>query len=535
LVQSRLAETNRDEFCQVIHAFTKLDETCNLIIFKYFEDFYIFEITSYYQQKSKELRLENNILLYMQKALDCFDHEHQITHNFSLDRSWNVTKTIFINEIIGSYSDKCLEDRAFIKTLRSGDKNNIRTHYEFLHHTHYTKVVDNYSIYIEECIKELPNDTGVMDAMMAMNKREHAYIDDILSCHEQNLDFVEIIHKAWRNFLSKHSGIVTLFVRNIDKMIRHDDKDIDIKAGNILAFFDYISDKDVFLERYRDLMINRLIDKYNPDSEYTVIQILKTKMGPSYVFPLISMMNDMKLNNNYKAEFDPNEQKRTTAMVLSVQWGIKTDYTKWILPSHIETELEEYISFFMNKHGRNKRVQPFYTLGQVIIKGIYDKKTYEFIMTPVQAMCFMAIGEGYKTIEEIADKVILSGDKDIQNILSSLVKGGLLKNEDHRWSINELYTSKRRINRIPTVELKVLKEKDGEVVANRGYVIDGVIMRIMKSRRRLSHTDLIVESGAQIKLFKPNVKDIKKRIDNLMEREYLERDEQDRSYYCYVA
>ena len=535
LIQCRLAETDRNQFCQTISAFTKLDETCNLMMFKYFEDFYISDVTFHYQKKSREWRLLNNIMLYMQKALDYLNHERETTHHFYLDRSWNITKGIFISEIIGSYSDTCMEDGAFIKTLRSGDKNNIRTHYEFLQHTHFTEIVDNYSTYIGECIGELPKDTSIIEVMIVMNNREHEYIDEIFSCHEKYIDFVEIIHKAWKNLLSKQSGLLSLFVRNIDKMIRNDDKDTDIKAANILAFFEYISDKDVFLQYYRDMMIHRLLDKYNADQEYIVIHILKTNMGGGYVLPLVSMMNDMNINNKYKYEFDPYTNKRTNAMVLSIQWGIKMDPTEWILPSCIDTELGDYISFFMTKYGRNKRLRTLHTLGQVIIKGIYNNKTYEFIMTPIQAMCFLAIGEGSNTMEEIADKVIKKGDKDIHNILTSLVKGGLLKAENNQWVINELYVSKRRINRIPAVDLKVSSEKNPEVVANRGYIIDGVIMRIMKSRRRLSHSDLIIDSGGQIKLFKPDVKDIKRRIESLLERDYLERDKENSSYYCYVA
>jgi hypothetical protein len=536
LIQSRLVESDRDEFCEVITAFTRLDETCNLMMYKYFEDFYVHAITVHYQKKSREWRLLNNIMLYMKKALDYLDHERETTHNFFLDRSWNITKDIFIHEIIGSYSDTCMEDKAFIKTLRSADKDNIRTHYEFLQHTHYSEVLGNYSIYIGECIRDLPHDTGILEAMISMNKRERNYIDDIFSCHVDFVDFVEIVQKAWRNLLSKQSGLVSLFVRTIDKMIRNDDKDIDVKAENILAFFEYISDKDIFLQSYRDLMIHRLLENYNADQEYIVIQILKIKMGGGYVLPLVSMMNDMNLNKKYNSEFDPYTNRRITAMVLSIQWGIKMEPTEWKLPSCIETELGEYISFFMDKYGRNKRLRTLYTLGRVIIKGVYNNnKTYEFIMTPVQAMCFMAIGEGPTTMEAIADKVIMNGDKDIQNILMSLVKGGLLKTDNNQWSINELYVSKRRINRMPAVDLKVSTEKNTEVFANRGYIIDGVIMRIMKSRRRLSHSDLIIESGGHIKLFKPDVKDIKKRIESLIERDYLERDKEDRSYYCYIA
>ena len=40
---------------------------------------------------------------------------------------------------------------------------------------------------------------------------------------------------------------------------------------------------------------------------------------------------------------------------------------------------------------------------------------------------------------------------------------------------------------------------------------------------------------AQLQAFKPNVKVVKKRIEHLIEREYLARDETDQSTYKYLA
>jgi len=67
-------------------------------------------------------------------------------------------------------------------------------------------------------------------------------------------------------------------------------------------------------------------------------------------------------------------------------------------------------------------------------------------------------------------------------------------------------------------------------------MIEATIVKVMKSRRRLSHTDLIAESTKILSAkFNPDPTVIKKRIECLIEREYLERCKDDRRFYKYLA
>jgi hypothetical protein len=58
----------------------------------------------------------------------------------------------------------------------------------------------------------------------------------------------------------------------------------------------------------------------------------------------------------------------------------------------------------------------------------------------------------------------------------------------------------------------------------------------MKSRNVMKHVELIDETIKQLsQRFKPDVKMIKKKIDSLIERDYMKRAEGKRDEYHYVA
>jgi cullin 1 len=78
------------------------------------------------------------------------------------------------------------------------------------------------------------------------------------------------------------------------------------------------------------------------------------------------------------------------------------------------------------------------------------------------------------------------------------------------------------------------KASDKHIEIERGAIIDATIVRILKSRRIMSHTNLVAEIFQQISYFHPDMKFVKSRIGLLIEKGYLERDESDPNTYRYL-
>ncbi len=106
------------------------------------------------------------------------------------------------------------------------------------------------------------------------------------------------------------------------------------------------------------------------------------------------------------------------------------------------------------------------------------------------------------------------------------------------FEVNDGLNEPRFRIKVNAIQMKETAEEaattNEKVFQDRQYHIDAAIVRIMKTRKQLSHTQLVNELMAQLK-FPAERADLKKRIESLIEREYLERDKDNSQSYHYLA
>jgi len=150
----------------------------------------------------------------------------------------------------------------------------------------------------------------------------------------------------------------------------------------------------------------------------------------------------------------------------------------------------------------------------------------------------------YKDIHELTG----IEDKELKRTLQSLACAKIrimTKNPKSKdvgdndvFSINKDFDYKYTRIKINSIQMEETPEEHQRttesIFQDRQYQIDAAIVRIMKTRKSLTHQNLVLELYQLLKFpLKPI--DIKKRIESLIDREYLERDSSNSQLYIYLA
>lgn len=223
---------------------------------------------------------------------------------------------------------------------------------------------------------------------------------------------------------------------------------------------------------------------------------------------------------------------------------------KCIMPSVVSQSCKAFEQFYFDRHsGRRLTWQP--QMGSSDIRANFKKgkhllnvSTYSMVVLLLFNQKDELSWDDIKTMTQIADQ-------DLKRTLQSLACGKykiLIKSSksrdiapDDTFSFNADFTSNLARIKIQVMASKV--ETDGErkntqdkVDEERKHQIEASIVRIMKDRKTMEHNLLIAEVTKQLSSrFMPSPVMIKKRIEALIDREYLERSSDDRRAYHYLA
>lgn len=188
------------------------------------------------------------------------------------------------------------------------------------------------------------------------------------------------------------------------------------------------------------------------------------------------------------------------------------------LPAELVTCQDVFCNFYLSKHsGRRLQWQP--SLGQCVLKARFGltsgkkKVEKELSLSLFQALVLLLFNDAETlTAQEIQDRTGLSGAELTRTLISlSIAKVRLLTKSPKTkeflptdtFTINDGFDNPLYRIKISGVQMKETNEeqKDTEekVMQDRQYQVDACIVRIMKTRKSLSHTLLISEVLGQMK------------------------------------
>jgi len=326
-----------------------------------------------------------------------------------------------------------------------------------------------------------------------------------------------------------------------------DENELEEKLKQVIILFKYINDKDVFQKFFAKYLTKRLIhnNSASPEAEKVMINGLREACGYEYTAKLQRMFTDIgtssELNDKFKEHLtghNINLGLDCNIMVLtSGSWPIFGPRSNWLLPVQLESAMSEFTRFYLNIHS-GRQLNWLHNFSKADIRLMYTSKKYE-----VQATCYqLGVLLLFNSGEQLTEQDMLSGigleSNELKRTVRSLLETKIILRKDEYFILNQSFQSKRMKFKITSVLQQETPIQNAEtrksLQEDRNIYLQAAIVRIMKMRKQLKHVDLVREVIAQSKSrFQPHIPMIKRCIEHLIEKDYIERLESD--LYSYVA
>lgn len=400
------------------------------------------------------------------------------------------------------------------------------------------------------------------------------YNDLVQTAFRGEAGFVASLDKACREFVNRNkicksstSKSPEQLARYCDSLLRKsaknpEESDLEDILNSIMTVFKYVEDKDVFQKFYSKMLAKRLVNgtSASDDAEASMISKLKEACGFEYTSKLQRMFTDMglskELNDAFRDKMAQNHDASDNTVDFSIlvlgtaSWPLQAPSTSFNLPDDVVKTYERFQRFYQDKHS-GRKLNWLFQLSKADLKTNYTKgnKTgYSFQVSTYQMGILLQYNSGLVySLEDLQTQTNLNMDI-LSGALGILVKAKVLLLETGenvgdagtRYELNTEFKSKKiRVNlNLPLkAEQKVETEETHKTIEeDRKLLMQAAIVRIMKTRKVMKHGALMTEVITQLQTrFKPRVPDIKKCIDVLLEKEYIERVDGQKDTFSYVA
>lgn len=550
----------------------------NLSVYKdAFENTFLEDTERFYNRESMEFLRQNPVTEYMKKAEQRLTEEQRrvqlYLHETTLEALAKTCEKVLIEKHLEIFYTE-------FKNLLNDDKNDdLGRMFQLV-----SRILDGLGelrCLLEEHIHaqglsavERLGDGAAQDPKLYVStllQVHRKYNALVLTAFGNDVGFVASLDKACGKFINNNaitrlanssSKSPELLAKYCDILLKKSSKnpeesELEDTLNQVMIVFKYIEDKDVFQKFYSKMLAKRLVQHMSAsdDAEASMISKLKQACGFEYTSKLQRMFQDIGVSKDLNERFRKHMANSEEALGLdfSIQvlssgsWPFQQSLA-FALPQALERSVQHFTMFYSSQHS-GRKLHWLYNMSKgELIANCFHRNRYTLQASTFQMAVLLQYNTELSfTVQQLQEGTAIKMDL-LQQVLQILLKSKLLMCQDEEEelrsdSVVSLFAGyknkKLRVNiNVPMkAEMKVEQEATHKhIEEDRKLLIQAAIVRIMKMRKSLKHQQLLAEVLNQLSSrFKARVPVIKKCIDILIEKEYLERAEGQKDTYNYLA
>uniref|UniRef100_A0A8B9B8J1 Cullin-2 n=1 Tax=Anser brachyrhynchus TaxID=132585 RepID=A0A8B9B8J1_9AVES len=536
----------------VINSFVHVEQYKKKFPLKFYQEIFecpfLNETGEYYKQEASNLLQESNCSQYMEKVLGRLKDEEMRCRKYLHPSSYG--------KVIHECQQRMVADH--LQFLHAECHNIIRQEKRSDMANMYT-LLRAVSSGLPHMIQELQNhihDEGLRaTSNLSQENMPTQFVESVLEVHSKFVQLINTVLNGDQHFMSALDKALTsvvnyrepksickapeLLAKYCDNLLKKSAKgmtenEVEDKLTSFITVFKYIDDKDVFQKFYARMLAKRLIHglSMSMDSEEAMINKLKQACGYEFTSKLHRMYTDMSVSADLNNKFNNFIKNQDTIIDLGISFQIYV----------LQFEL------FYSQHFSGRKLTWLHYLCTGEVKMNYLCKPYVAMVTTYQMAVLLAFNNSETvSYKELQDSTQMN-EKELTKTIKSLLDVKMINHDSDKedveaestFSLNMNFSSKRTKFKITTSMQKdtpqEMEQTRSAVDEDRKMYLQAAIVRIMKARKVLRHNALIQEVISQSRArFNPSISMIKKCIEVLIDKQYIERSQASADEYSYVA
>eukprot|EP01028_Stygiella_incarcerata_P010472 TRINITY_DN543_c0_g1_i2.p1 TRINITY_DN543_c0_g1~~TRINITY_DN543_c0_g1_i2.p1 ORF type:complete len:797 (+),score=187.58 TRINITY_DN543_c0_g1_i2:162-2552(+) len=370
-------------------------------------------------------------------------------------------------------------------------------------------------------------------------------------------------------FSTKRCGYIELLTMWVDENVfskKISFEDQKARLENVMGVVACVIEKDRFCELYAESLKNRLFfANAKGDQELEFAKILRERLGPTYTERTIRMIRDLvsdPITDSTGKELKLDVLKPTilhsASWSLPIAWKLDVPSSPLCGGDKYHKDMQTFIECYKRVHSE-RNLKWYGNLETVTMVAKFPKRAYTLSLKAIDAVVMMILREQNGVpISRVRVKYLCGKDLPEKSVYASLktLSTGMIRantpkgkpadnprlglvvvaGDDMMCTLQPDFVNKKSKINVPAVRISDEDRKriDEKIHETRIAATQAAIVRVMKTRKVTTFNNLLGEVIATMGARFPVDRDyVRRRLGELMAREYIARDEDDASKLIY--